>query len=178
MIAKTLTCLTTVDVRNCHRLTDHAAFALATLGARLVTLYMSETDISDAAATAIAKSCPCLGIMCFNGCQNIGDDGVAALAGIKTLHEIGLIQTAVTDTGILAVVAGCARLATLSIDGCEVTDISLLALATGSKCLKDVEAWDCEQVTAAAKKQLREAGVTVDGLTLEEFNARRDDATS
>lgn len=92
----------------------------------IVSVSLSETQISDVSLTEVAK-CDQIEFLRLDKTA-VTDDGLAALPGSFPVEEISLWRTYTTDRGVESL-SRLKQLRSVSLDGTEITDAGLLRLA-------------------------------------------------
>jgi hypothetical protein len=94
--------------------------------AKLLCINLGNTQVTDAAATALAKGCP----------------------GLQVIH---LDNTQVTDAAVTALAKGCPGLQSISLDNTQVTDTTTTALAKGCPGLRAIDLTNTQVTPSLAK---------------------------
>ena len=100
--------------RDNKQITDAGADALAILCPFLTEIRLANTQVTDTGVEALANSCTNLTLICLNGCTQVTDEGVQALARCKFLQKIELRNTQVADSGVRAFADRCLTWRTLT----------------------------------------------------------------
>ncbi|KNC55706.1 uncharacterized protein AMSG_12420 [Thecamonas trahens ATCC 50062] len=110
-------------------------------------------NITDAAVVALAGGCPNLTSLRLYNCSNITDAAVVALAGgCPNLTSLGLRNCSnITDAAVVALTGGCPNLTSLYLNNCSnITDAAVVALAGGCPNLTSLDLCNCSNITDAA----------------------------
>ncbi|KNC55804.1 uncharacterized protein AMSG_12426 [Thecamonas trahens ATCC 50062] len=111
------------------------------------------SNITDAAVVALAGGCPNLTTLNLYNCSNITDAAVVALAGgCPNLTFLGLENCSnITDAAVVALAGGCPNLTTLNLSSCSnITDAAVVAVADGCPKLTSLILRSCTKLTDAA----------------------------
>ena len=77
----------------------------AGLGPRLTRLRLNMLPVADAAVTRLARACPNLVELELIKCKNVTDASVPALASLRQLRKISVMETGLTRSGVLTLAA-------------------------------------------------------------------------
>eukprot|EP00937_MAST-01D_sp_MAST-1D-sp2_P004759 g4759.t1 len=115
------------------------------------------TNITDAAVEALAQRCPGITRIVLSGCTNITDAAVEALAqrcpGITIIGLNGCTNT--TDAAVEALAQRCPGITIIGLNGCtNITDAAVEALAQRCPGITIIDLEGCTNITDAAVEAL------------------------
>ena len=117
--------LVSIALNGCKNLTDNAIHALLTNCPSIQSLSLAHLPaIQDSVMINFAQQLKNLRMLSLNGCGNIRDPSIVAIAkNCPELESISMFSLDITDASVVSIAQYCPKLKSLSISGCsKVTD--------------------------------------------------------
>nr|KAG5694621.1 hypothetical protein BaRGS_014716 [Batillaria attramentaria] len=138
-LATYCTFLLTLNIGQCHKVTDSCVATLSASLGRVENLDLRGCkQIKDNCIRKIVRNCPRLRMLTLANCPSISDSSIVEIAtysgDIRVLDVCGCRN--ITDTSIRTLANNCGRLTSIDISSTSCTHKSALLLASYSRCLE------------------------------------------